>query len=125
VRLAQLDRPASGCHAAAAHVLAEGGQRELLRDLRLADEGAAAVPSDEVPVAHEIVEGRSDGQSRDAEVGAEPAFRGDRLADPELVDELEDPLPGQDLFAHEFLWKHRGRGMVKTTCPQSAQNSPS
>src|SRR5439155_15446720 len=69
-------------------------------DLRLADEGAAAVPALQVSVSDEIVERRPERQARDAELAAQPPLRGDCLADLELVDQLEDALPGQDLFAH-------------------------
>jgi hypothetical protein len=96
----ELDRPAPGHHSPAAHVFAERRQRELLGDLRLADERAAPVPPLQVAVPDEVVERGAEGQSGDAEVGAEPAFGGDRLADAELLDQLEDPLPGQDLLAH-------------------------
>src|SRR5712691_8086194 len=97
---AELDRPAAGRHASPPHVLAERGQGQLLGDLRLADECAAAVPPLEVPVADEVVERRPERQTGDAELPAEPTLRGDRLADLELVDQLEDSLSGQDLFAH-------------------------
>jgi hypothetical protein len=100
VRLAQLDRPAACHHAAAAHVLAEGRQRQLLGDLRFADERAAAVPPFEVPVSDEVVERGPEGKPRYAELAAEPPFGRDGLADLELVDQLEHTLPGQDLFAH-------------------------
>ena len=54
----------------------------------------------EVAVAHEIVERRTHGEARNAEIAAETALGGDGLADLQLVDELEDPLPGQYLFPH-------------------------
>src|SRR3954471_10149908 len=98
--LAQLDRAAAGDHAAAAHVLREGGQGQLLGDLRLADEGAGAVAALEVAVADEVVERGADGQARDPELTAQAPFGGDGLADLQLVDQLEYPLPGQDLLAH-------------------------
>ena len=110
VGLLQLDRPAAGRHAAAAHVLAERRQGQLLGDLRLADEGAAAVAPLEVPVADEVVEGGAEGQARDAEVAAEPPLGRDGFSDLELVDELEHALPGQDLFAHPSPMEAQGTG---------------
>ena len=122
--LSQLDRPAAGDHAAPAHVLAERREGELLGDLRLADEGAAPVPPLEVAVADEVVESGAKGEAGDAEVGAEPAFGGDGLADLELLDQLEHALPGQDLFAHPVPMEAQLRHMVKTTSPQSADIHP-
>jgi hypothetical protein len=86
VDIVEPDRPAVGNHSAPAHVLAEGRQRQLLRDLRLADERAAAVPPDEVALAHEVVEGSAQGQARDAELLAEAPLGRDRLADAQALD---------------------------------------
>ena len=82
------------------------------------------MPALEVAVADEVVERRPERQPRDAEIAAEPPLRGDRLPHLELVDQLEDSLPGQDLFAHGSLWKHSGPDVVKTTSSQSAEKSP-
>src|SRR6266545_5607391 len=120
--LPQLDRPAPRDHAASTHVLAEGGQRELLSDLGLADERPAAVPPHQVAVSHEVVERCAQRQARDAQVAAQPPLGRDRLADLELFDQLQYALPGQDLFAHSLLWKHRNGSMVKTTRSQPAGN---
>ena len=59
------------------------------------------MPPLEVAVADEVVERRPERQARDPEIAAEPPLRRDRLSHLELVDQLEDPLPGQDLFAHD------------------------
>ena len=81
----------AGHHPATLHVLGEGGHRQLLGDLRLAHERPAPVPAHEHAVADEIVEGRSDGQARDTEVDAELPLGRDRVADPELLDQVEHP----------------------------------
>src|SRR5262249_551746 len=73
-------------------VLAERRHRQLLLDLRLADERAAAAPPDEVALADEVVERCPDGQPRDAELRAELALRRDRLSDREPVHEAEDAV---------------------------------
>jgi hypothetical protein len=123
VRLAQLDRAAAGDHAAAAHVLTEGGQGQLLRDLRLADEGSGALAPLQVAVTDEIVERGADGETGDAELAAQAPLGRNRLADLQLVDQLEHALSGQDLFLHDRQWKHSDGHMVKTTPPQPASFS--
>jgi hypothetical protein len=74
----------------------------------------------EVAVANEVVQGGPKGESRDAELAAEPPLWRDRLTDLQLVDQLEDSLSGQDLFAHSSLWKHSSRIVVKTISSQHA-----
>jgi hypothetical protein len=58
----QLERRAAGDHAPPAHVLGERRHRELLRDLRLAHEGARTAAADEVALPHEAVERGADGE---------------------------------------------------------------
>ena len=89
-----------GCEAARAHVVAERRDVDALRDLRLGDERAGAAPADEVALAHELVERRAHGQPRDAEVDPELALGGDRLADAERLDQLEDALACLALLRH-------------------------
>src|SRR5262249_34901792 len=114
VSVLETDRPAVRHHAAAPHVLAEGRERELLRDLRLADEGAAAVPADQVALANELIECRSERQARDTEVGGETSLGRDRLADAEPRDQLHNLLPDQLLLRHSHEGKHIARPVVKT-----------
>src|SRR5262249_18398148 len=83
-----------------AHVLAERGHGQLLRDLRLLDVRPAAAPPHEIPLAREVVQRRPDGQPRDAEIDAELPFGGDRGADAETLDELEHLRPGGALLRH-------------------------
>ena len=45
-----------------------------------------------MPVADEVVERRANGQARDAEVGAELPLGRDRVADAELLDQVEDAV---------------------------------
>src|ERR671926_919826 len=94
------DRSAVGHHPAPAHVLAERRQRQLLRDLRLADEGATAVAPREIPLADELIEGGAERQPRHAEVAAQPPLRGNRLADAELADQLHDLVADLLLLRH-------------------------
>ena len=100
VDLLKLERSRARHHAAAAHVLAERRERELLRDLRVADERAAPVPADKKPVADEVLDRGAQRQPRDAEVAREPSLGRDRLADVEAFDQLEHPLPGLFLLVH-------------------------
>ena len=106
----QLERPRGRPHPAALHVVGEGRERQLLRDLRLADERARAAAADEVALADEVVEGGADGQPRDAEVGAELPLGRDRVADAELLDEVEDTVSRLALLRH----------VVKTTSSRAA-----
>ena len=92
------ERLATRLHPAAAHVLGERGHRQLLGDLRLADERARAAAADEVALAGELVQRGAHGQPRDAEIGAQLALRRDRLADAEVVDQVEDPVAGLGLL---------------------------
>src|SRR5919198_1992394 len=96
----QLEGARRGRHAAAAHVVREGRQRQLLGDLRLADEGAGAAPPHEVALADELVEGGADGQARDAEVCAQLPLRGDGLAHAELLDQVEHAVASLGLLRH-------------------------
>src|SRR5206468_2604431 len=96
----QLQSTAGWPHSPPLHVLRERGHRQLLRDLRLADERAGAPSPDQITVANELVECGPDGQARDAEVGGELALGGNRLADPERFDQLEDAVTGLALLRH-------------------------
>ena len=104
---AEVERAAARHHAAAAHVLGEGGHRQLLGDLRLADERAAAVAADEHPVADEIVERGPHREPRDAEVGAQLPLGRDRVADAELLDQVEDAAPRLALLRDGAGWCRR------------------
>src|SRR5262249_34377598 len=88
----QVERSACGHHAAPAHVLGERGHRELLRDLRLADEGAAPAPADEHPLANEVVERCPNGETRHTEVRAELTLGRNGVADGQLLDQIEHTL---------------------------------
>ena len=79
--VAELERAAAGREAARAHVVAERGDVDALRDLRLGDERAGAAAAHEVALADELVERGAHGQPRDAEVDAELALGRDRVAD--------------------------------------------
>src|SRR5215217_1112407 len=94
------ERPAARAHAAAAHVLGERRHRQLLRDLRLADERARAAPADEETFADKVVERRPNRQPRNAEIGAQLALRGDRLPDVEPFDQVEHPAFRLALLRH-------------------------
>src|SRR5438067_3116407 len=85
---------AAGLHPTPAHVVAEGGDGQLLGDLRMLDVCPAAAPADEVALAREVVERGANGEPRDAEIGAQLALGGDRRPDAELLDEVED-LPAR------------------------------
>ena len=91
---------ALGPQSATAHVVGERRHRQLLRDLRLADERTRAVPPDEVPLAYEVVEGSPNGQSRDAEVRAQLALRRNGIADGELLDQVENKVASGSLLGH-------------------------
>ena len=110
----QLERPALWVQAAPAHVLAEGGQRQLLGDLRLADERPAPMASHEVALADEVVERRPQREPRDAEVGAESALGWDRFPHAEVADQLDDVLPDLLLLRHVRQWNHNSPLVVKT-----------
>jgi hypothetical protein len=99
--------------AATTHVVGERRHRELLRDLGLADECAGTVSAHEIALADEVVQCGADRQPRDAEVGAQLTLRGDRVADRELLDQVEHEV------ARRRLLRHRGHrnpapGVVKT-----------
>src|SRR4051794_36088351 len=102
------ERPAPGLHAAPAHVLGERGHGQLLRDLGLADERARAAASHEVALAGELVQGGAHRQARDAQVGAQLALGRDRLADAELVDQVEHLVAGLALLGHVATGARRG-----------------
>ena len=112
---AEVERPAPGHHPAPPHVLGERGHRQLLRDLGLADERPAAVTPDEQSLAHELVERGANRQPRHAEIDGQLALRRDRLADAELLDQVEDAVPHLALLRHRlrrFAVRHRVR-----SCP--------
>ena len=96
----ELERSAGRAHAALAHVLGEGGHRQLLRDLRLADERPGAAAAHEITLAHELVEGCPHRQPRHAEVRAERALGRDGVPDRELLDQVEHPLACLGLLRH-------------------------
>src|SRR5579864_5384689 len=111
----QSDRAAVRNHSAPAHVLAEGRQRELLGDLRLAHERPAPVLAHQVALADELVQGGPEREPRNAELAAQPTLGRDRGADTELGDERDHALPDLLLLRHPAPWKHTSRLMVKTT----------
>src|SRR5207302_10769462 len=92
------------------NVVGERLQGQLLGDLGLADERARAAPADEVALADEPVESGAHGQPGDAEVGAQLSLGRDRLADPQLLDEIEHLVARLALFRH----------LVKTTSSRMA-----
>src|SRR5207302_6885908 len=96
----ELQRAAAGDHPAPAHLLAEGGERQRLGDLRLGHIGAAAVTAIQVSVPDQLVEGGSKGQPGNSKVDAQLALGGDRLADRERLDEIENPVAGLLGLAH-------------------------
>src|SRR5205823_3337294 len=91
---------AAGLHATAPHVVAEGGDGQLLGDLRVLDVCPAAAPADEVALAREVVERGAHGEPRDAEIGAQLALGGDRRPDAELLNEVEDLPARMALLGH-------------------------
>ena len=97
---AEVERPARGNHPAAAHVLRERRNRQLLRDLRLTDERAAALPPDEVAVADEPVERGPERRTRDTERRAELPLGRDRLAHRQPLDQVEDAVDDFALLGH-------------------------
>src|SRR5829696_9139150 len=92
---------------APAHVLAERRHGQLLRDLRLAYERAAAAATDEVAVSDAVVEGGAERQPRHAELDGELPLGGDRLAHAEAFDELEDALSRLGLLRDPLGRGHR------------------
>ena len=56
--------------------------------------------ANEEPFADEVVERRAHRQPGDAEVAAQLTLGRDRLADAELLDEVEHPAPGLGLLGH-------------------------
>src|SRR5262249_40877077 len=110
----EVERLARGPQPAAPHVVGEGRHGELLRDLRLADEGARTVAPHEVPFTHQVVERRAHRETRDSEVHTQLALGRDSFSDRELLDEVEDEIARRCLLRHP---KHRNgaSGLVKTT----------
>ena len=94
----QRERPRARAHASPPHLLAERGHRQLLRDLRLAHERAAAAPAHQVALADEIVERGPHGQARDAQIDAQLALGGNRRADAELLDQVAYAVAGLTLL---------------------------
>src|SRR5207245_10007505 len=101
-------------HAPPADVVCEGRHRQLLRDLRLADERAGAAPAHEVALPHEFVERGAYRQPRHAEIRAELALRGDRLAGLEALDHVEHALAGRVLLRHDAACSAGSRCGVST-----------
>src|SRR5581483_3152943 len=62
---AQVERLAAGRHAAGTDLVGERAHRQLLRDLRLADECPRPAPTDELAFPDEVIEGSPDRQARD------------------------------------------------------------
>jgi hypothetical protein len=112
---AELEGAARRSHPAPAHVVGERRHRQLLRDLRLADERAGAAAADDVALALEVVERRAHGQSRHAKVRRELALGRDRVAHLELLDEVEDEVAGLALLGHEETNPTSGIGVGSTT----------
>ena len=61
---------------------------------------AGAAPTDDVPLAREIVERGAKREPRDAEIGAQLSLGRDRLPDLELLDEIEYEIPRLALLRH-------------------------
>ena len=99
-RHAEVERLARRPQPPAAHVVGERRHRELLGDLGLADECPRAVAPHEIALTDEIVERCANGQPGHAEVGAQLPLGRDRVADRELLDEVEDQVSGRCLFRH-------------------------
>src|SRR3954469_157328 len=107
-----------------AHVVRERRQRQLLRDLRLADERARAAPTYEMTLAHELVERCTDRQARDSEVGAQLALRRDRLADRQALDEVEHLLARLALLRHRAASSGSGAGDSASAASAAKRFSP-
>ena len=86
-----LERERLACrpHPALAHFLAEGGHRQLLRDLRLAHEGAAPAPPDEIALPRQLVDRSADGEAGDAEVLAQLPLGGDGVTDAHVLNQVD------------------------------------
>ena len=82
------------------HVVGERRHRELLGDLRLADERAGAAPADDVPLAREVVERGAKREPGDAEIRAQRRSDGIAFTDFELLDEIEHEIAGLALLRH-------------------------
>src|SRR6266550_3132464 len=96
----QRKRPTARLHSSPAHVLGEGRHRQLLGDLRLADEGARPTTADHVALARQLVERRAKREPRHAEIRAELALGRDRLTHAEAFDQVEHAVPGLALLGH-------------------------
>ena len=105
-RLLERERLRTRFHPAAAHVLAEGRHRQLLRDLGLADEGAASASPHEEALADEVVEGGAHGQARHPEVGRQLALGGDRTPGAEALDQVDDLIAGLALLRDPLRGGH-------------------
>src|SRR5262249_13133893 len=86
---AEIEGLACRAQPAAPHVVGERGHRELLRDLGLAHERSRSVPANEVPLPDEVVERGANSEPGDAEVRAQLPLGRNRLADGEVLDEIE------------------------------------
>src|SRR5207302_10057993 len=75
-------------------------QSQRRSDIRLGDIGAAAVTPVEIAVPDQVVEGGSQRQAGNAEVGRELALGRDRLTDLERLDEVEDAVARLLLLTH-------------------------
>ena len=116
------ERLAAGPHPAAAHLLAERRHRQLLRDLRLAHERAAAAPAHEIALARELVDRRADGQPRDAEILAQLPLGGNRVPRRRALDQVEDlvarlALLGDPLRGRGHRGPHPNRVRIKWSIP--------
>jgi len=105
-------------HASAAHVLAERGHRQLLRDLRVLDVRATAAPADDIALPGEVVQGGPDGQAGDAEIGGELPLGGDGIAHAEALDQVEHLLARDTLLRHAL---GSGRSHGPATIPERVE----
>src|SRR5919201_4652733 len=95
----QIEGPAGRNHAPPAHVLGERGQCKRLGDLWLGHVGATAMPSRQVPLADQLIDGGSNGQPGDTQVVAELPLRWNGVAHAEGLDQVEHPLPSYVLLS--------------------------
>ena len=116
----QRQRPRTGAHPTPPHLLAERGHRQLLGDLRLAHERAAAAPPHQVALAHEVVERGTHGQARNAQIDAQLALGGDRRANPELFDQVAYAVAGLTLLGGHATAILASLAQVVNTTPLSS-----
>src|SRR5262245_6523954 len=105
-RRRQRERLAAGRHPAAAHLLAERGHCQLLRDLRLTHERAAAATAHQITLADELVERSTHGQPRHAEVDAQLPLRRESSTDARTLDQVDHALAGLALLRRSRRRRH-------------------